>query len=175
MNESFDKLDNEFNVPTTPSEEITLVKQQTKELVEKSSRVRTLEDKVYLQEETKNLIENSKRVLDVMQKDIKIGTPPRNAEVYAKLLSSTIECIRELRELNKTVADMEMFDDSSNDNTSKPQASINIKMTAKELMTMMKEARETSQLKAVSTEFSVEGEPKNGWWYLYRNRKKNTC
>jgi len=162
MNESFDKLDNEFNVPTTPSEEITLVKQQTKELVEKSTKIKTLEDKVYLQEETKNLIENSKRVLDVMQKDIKIGTPPRNAEVYAKLLSSTIECIRELRELNKQVADIEMSQSTEpKDNQGKPQTSINIKMTAKELMTMMKTAREESQLKAVSTEFSVEGEPKD--------------
>lgn len=160
MNESFDKLDDEFNVPATPSEEITLVKQQTKELVERSTKIKTLEDKVYLQEETKNLIENSKRVLDVMQKDIKIGTPPRNAEVYAKLLSSTIECIRELRELNKMVADMEMLQDTEpKDNQGKPQTNLNIRMTGKELLELMKNAKNNSQLNAINTDFTVSTEP----------------
>jgi hypothetical protein len=73
-------------------------------------------------------------------------------------MSATIEGIRELRELNQTIANMQMFKDPDE----QPKASINVKMTAKELMTMMKEARESSQLKAVEAKFSVEGEPKDG-------------
>ncbi len=159
MNETFDKLDNEFNTPATePVKEIQAFEQQKNELIEKTTQIKTLEDKQYLQTEVKSLIENSKRVLDTIQKDIKIGAPPRMVEVYAKLLSSTLEGIKELRELNQTIANMQMFKDPEE----QPKASINVKMTAKELIQMMKEARESSQIKAVEANFSVEGEPKDG-------------
>lgn len=159
MNESFDKLDNEFNTPTTiePVKEIQSFQQQKNELIEKTTQIKTLEDKEYLQTEVKSLIENSKRVLDTIQKDIKIGSPPRMAEVYAKLLTSTLEGLRELRELNQTIANMQMFKDP----LETPKANLNISMTAKELMQMMREAKESSQIKAVDANFSVEGEPNN--------------
>lgn len=159
MNETFEKLNNEFNVPSTPKdpvEEIALVKLQTKELVEKSANIKTLEDKEYLQQETKELIDNSKRVLHIVQNDIKIGTPAKTVEVYAKLLTSTVEALRELRELNKMVADMQMFTEPQETKTS-----INIKMTGKDLIAMMKEAKESSQMKAVETNFTIEGDEPN--------------
>lgn len=161
MNETFDKLSNEFNTApfsATPSDELQVFNQQKQELIERSTQIRTLEDKQYLQTEVKSLIENSKRVLDTIQKDIKIGSPPRMAEVYAKLLSSTLEGIRELRELNQAIANMQMFRDPDE----QPKASINVKMSGKELMEMMKIAKESSQLKSVEAKFSVEGEPKDG-------------
>lgn len=161
MNETFDKLSNEFNTPPvteSTNTEIQSFEQQKKELIERSTQIRTLEDKQYLQTEIKSLIDNSKRVLDTIQKDIKIGSPPRMAEVYAKLLSSTIEGIRELRELNQAIANMQMFRDPDE----QPKASINVKMTGKDLMQMIKDAKETSQIKAVEASFSVEGEPKDG-------------
>jgi len=159
MNDTFDKLSNEFNTPAIqePEKQIQVFEQQKKDLVEKTTQIRTLEDKTFLQTEIKSLIENSKKVLETVQKDIKIGTAPRTIEVYAKLLSSVIEGIKELRELNQAIANMTMFRDPEEI----PKASVNIKMTAKELMQMMKDAKETSQIKAVEAKFSVEGEPKD--------------
>lgn len=180
MSEAFNKLDEIFNTDITtitddPTEQALMVKEKTNALVEKSTLIRTLEDKLYLQEETKSLIENSKRVLSVMQNDIKIGSPPRNAEVYAKLLSSTVECIKELRELNKSIADIQRDDEriaiekdfrkhqqlQPQQNNQMPQASINVKLTGKELLAMMKIAQSESQMHKIDTDFSVEGEPTN--------------
>lgn len=152
MNETFDKLDNEFNTPATvenPTKELEVFQQQKNELVAKTVQVKTLEDKEFLQTEIKSLIENSKRVLDIIQKDIKIGSPPRMAEVYAKLLTSTIEGIRELRELNQTLANMQMFKDSDE----VPKATLNVKMTGKELISLIKSAKDNSQMKEISAEF----------------------
>ena len=157
MNESFDKLDNEFNTPTTnePEKELEVFEKKKTELVEKSTQVKTLEDKTYLQDEIKSLIDNSKRVLDTVQKDIKIGTAPRTIEVYAKLMSATIDGIRELRELNQTIANMQMFRDP----LEKQKATVNVSLTGKELIQLMKEAKEKSQMDAVDTTFSVEEQP----------------
>jgi hypothetical protein len=88
-----------------------------------------------------------------------MGSPPRMAEVYAKLLSSTLEGIRELREVNTVIANMKVFNDPIE---TTPKANINIKMTAKELMALMKEAKEGSQIRAVEATFKTEGEPKDG-------------
>jgi len=155
MNESFDKLDREFNTSATPEQSVELIEHQKNELVEKSSQIKTLEDKTYLQDGIKTLIDNSQLVLNTVQKDIKIGTAPRTIEVYAKLMSATTDAIRELRELNQTIANMTMFKDTE----APKKATINVNMTGKELMAMMKDAKEQSQMEAVDTTFEVEWEP----------------
>lgn len=164
MNESFDKLDNEFNVlPTERISKSEVVNTETGEIIEAPSTAvaerptpPALEDKEYLQQQTKDIIDNSKEVLRIVQQDIKIGSPAKQIEAYAKLMTSHIEGLRELRELNKTVADMQVFTEPESTKTS-----INIKLTGKELIAMMKEAKESSQIKAVDANFSVEGEPKD--------------
>ena len=161
MNESFDKLDKEFNTPETVEsvdKELAEFESKKNDIVKKSTSVKTLEDKQYLQDEIKGLIDNSKQVLDTVKKDIKIGTAPRTIEVYAKLMSATIDGIRELRELNQTIANMTMFKDPDE----KPKANLNVTMTGKELLQMMNNAKANSQTEAVDASFSsVEEEPKD--------------
>jgi hypothetical protein len=159
----FEKLDKEFDIPPLPIA-VDEFQQQKNELIQKSNNIRTLEDKEYLQQEIKFLVDNSKKVLDVIQKDIKIGSPPRMVEVYAKLLSSILEGIKELRELNVAVSEAEVRTRLNRDGGlgNNSNTNINVRMTAKELMFMMKEASSMSQMKAINTEFDVEERTHDG-------------
>jgi hypothetical protein len=151
-NASFEKLDNEFNIPVVKQENSIKELDKNELVVKPEENVGGLENKDFLQTEIKEVITNGKKVLETLQKDIKIGSPPRAAEVYAKLMSSTIEGLRELRELDKTIADIKIRHVDEN----KPKTSVNISMTGKELLQMIKDAQSNSQMTAINTDFKVE-------------------
>jgi hypothetical protein len=98
--EAFD-MNNEFDMP----EEAKQFDSNKKDLM---INARGIEDKEYLQEEIKLLIEQGKRVLDKIDKDLKLGSQPRMFEVYGSVFNSVMTGIKELRELNKNVADIEL-------------------------------------------------------------------
>ena len=127
------------------------------ELIE-STKNQTLEDKNYLQTEIKGIVDCGKNVLEKLQNEIKVGSSARIYEVYADLMNSVINGLKELRELNKTVYDIETINDDLGQ-TSKP-ANINIVMDAKELLKHINDAKQKNELNAIDAEFTVEGEIK---------------
>jgi hypothetical protein len=122
-------MNNEFTMPKEAEE----FKEKKNELVKRSEKV-TLEDKEFLQDEIKQLIYQGKCVLDKINKDLKLGSQPRMFEVYGSVFNSVMTGIKELRELNKNVADIEI-----KHNPSGGLSSVNLKLTAKELATLVKD------------------------------------
>jgi len=114
----------------------------------------TLKDKDYLEEKTKTLIEMSLKVLTNLKDDIKIGSSARDYEVFAKLGDTIVNQIRELRELNKMISDMEIFNNEEPED--KAKVNVNIKMTGKEMLELFKKIKEESSMNAVDAEFVIK-------------------
>lgn len=166
-NESFEKIANKLGteyvetaVVSAIENEIEEVKEKKNELVKFSKNDITLEDKEYLNTEIKSLVKISKGVLEKLNKDIKIGTPPRVAEVFATLANSIVAQLKELRELNKMVMDTEILNVPVDP---KPNASFNVKMTGSEMLELFEKMQKDSKLQKIDAEFKIEDEkkPKN--------------
>jgi hypothetical protein len=127
-----------------------------------------IEDKEYLEYELKTLISDSRRVMYILEQDIKIGTKPRYHEVYATLTKSVLDGIKELRELNQTIANLKFQKEKlavrkeqyslSGGNGNNSGAKLNVRLSGKDLFDMMEAARKSSGLNAVKAEFEVESE-----------------
>ena len=126
-------------------------------LVEKSKNgTYTLEDEDYLRFELKTLIQGSRMIMDKLERDIKIGSQPRVFEVYSALLKTTIDGLKELRELNKTVTDLEIESNkpkTANDLHTINNTTNNVILTGKDLLSMIKGAKEMNQLNSVEAVF----------------------
>jgi Xaa-Pro aminopeptidase len=129
-------------------------------MVEKSKNgTYTLEDEEYLRFELKTLIQGSRVIMDKLEKDIKIGSQPRVYEVYSALLKTTIDGLKELRELNKTVTDLEIESDkpkvSAGDGKTINNTTNNVILTGKDLLTMIRSAKEENQLNTIEARFEL--------------------
>ena len=127
-------------------------------MVEKSkSGTYTLEDEEYLRFELKTLIQGSRVIMDKLERDIKIGSQPRVYEVYSALLKTTIDGLKELRELNKTVTDLEIESDKPKITKDGAQTinntTNNVMLTGKDLLSMIKSAQQVNQLNAIEATF----------------------
>ncbi len=162
-NDSFDKISEKLN--TTYDEEIEKVEHEVekfeekkKELVEKSSAENLgFEDKEYLQKETKDLIDNGKKVLETLQNEIKIGSPPRMFEVYAFLMNGIISGLKELRGLNKSIAELNIIE---NQPEPEDKRNVNIILSGKELLDMINSAKDNSEINRIDADFKVEDQIK---------------
>jgi len=146
--EAFD-MNNEFNMP----EEVKEFENKKTALVASADK-RLIEDKEFLQEEIKFMIEQGKMVLDKIQKDLKVGSQPRMFEVYGSVYTSVMNAMKELRELNKNVADV-----SIKTNPEQQQKTNNIQMTASELSKLIKTTSKELEIKKLqekSTEAKTE-------------------
>jgi hypothetical protein len=164
----FEALNDALNVDYDVDKEIENINAQSerfsairKEISDKEKNTE-LEDKEYLEFELKTLIANNRRVLDILEQDIKIGTKPRYHEVYATLTKSVLDGIRELRELNKTIADIKFQKEKlevrkmQNSLPSTQMAHVNFQLTGKDLFDMINIAKRSSQLNAVDAVFEVD-------------------
>ena len=138
------------------STDIKEFEEKKNELI-KSAKQNTIEDKSYLQTEIKDVVGCGKNVLDKLQEEIKVGSSPRIYEVYATLMNSVICGLKELRELNKTVYDIETIRNDLDEGGPKT-TNVNIVMDAKELLQHITDATKNNELNAVEADFSVQGE-----------------
>ena len=138
--------------------------QKKTEMVEKSKAGKyTLEDEEYMRFEIKTLIQGSRTIMDKLEQDIKIGSQPRVFEVYSALLKTTFDGLKELRELNKTVADLEIESDKPKigaENKTINNTTNNFVLTGKDLLSMINQAKEENSLKEVTATFEL-GDAKN--------------
>ena len=128
-------------------------------MVEKAkSGTYTLEDEEYLRFELKTLIQGSRMIMDKLEKDIKIGSQPRVYEVYSALLKTTFDGLKELRELNKTVTDLEIESDKpkiSQDGKVINNTTNNFVLTGKDLLNMISNAKKENQLNSIEAKFEL--------------------
>ena len=84
---------------------------------------------------------------------LKVGSQPRMFEVYGSVYTSVMNAMRELRELNKNVADIDI---KTNPNQKK---TTNVQMTASELSKLIKSTSKELEIKKLhenSTEVKTE-------------------
>lgn len=161
--ESFDKISENFNTNfiTSGEEELKhlendltefeIKKNELKAFVE-SKKELTLEDKGFLQLEHKTLYQNGRLVLDKLQTEIKQGSSPRMYEVYSALLSTLMSGLRELRELNKMILDIERYNNAAA-GLGQSGNTVNVFVSSKEMLNMIKKAKNENSLNAVDGTF----------------------
>lgn len=159
--DSFDAISKNFDTSFSAAPVLAQIQAELVESEEKTKELKqfiqekkevTLEDKEYLQKETKNLIANGKTVLTTLESEIKQGSSPRIYEVYAQLMSTVMGGLREMRELNKMVLDIDRTNAMINDPN--PVGTVNITMSSRELGDMLTKARKDSTMNAIDGTFS---------------------
>lgn len=134
----------------------------------------TLEDKQYLQNEIKNTIDSIQSVMDILKNDIKLSTPPRAHEVYATLAKTKLEAIKELRELNKNITDLQITKnkiEGKKESTNNIQVN-NYNLNSTDMLKLAKEAIKNSQVKKIKPEFHFD-ESKDGFDQIKMEKKKS--
>ncbi len=149
---SFDSSYKEENIDKL-STEIQVFEDKKKQLVDSSKKIE-FGDKNFLKEEVKDVIGIGKAVLDKLSNELKIGSPPRMYEVCAKMLESVISGLKELRELNKTIYEIEAA--PTDGEKGKPNVNITFTGTGKDLLDMISSAKDKNELDRVDADFKVE-------------------
>lgn len=180
FNTSFEK-----DIPQSPTEvvpkpqtELSEVKQETGVLANTIAALPcvTLEDKDFINGNIKKLIERCNKILDLIDKDLDVSNVTNGApspvkpyerigfyNSYSTMSNAIAIQIRELLELNKTVANMAIANQSAMaEQLEKQQAekeenekNKKVTLTAAELCSIIKEAREKSKLNAVEAKFNI--------------------
>jgi hypothetical protein len=170
MNSGFEGLDDALDIDYDVDKEIDEVATRTEKLEKSKYEIAkkprdeiNISDQEYLVMELKMIIANSRNILEVLEQDIKIGTQPRYHEVYATLTKSVIDGLKELRELNQSVANLEIQKEKLELKKVNPNGSmqigtqVNMNLTGKDLFKMIKQAKSESELNVIEADFEIDG------------------
>lgn len=127
-----------------------------KENLENTLMTARIKDAGFLEKEIKSLILSSKRVLETLEKDIKVGAPPRMYEVYATLLNAITGQYKELRSLNESIAKFVIENKKQNLDERKEDNKMILSST--DALSMYMDAKKNSQMDAVDADFDVMDE-----------------
>ena len=135
---------------------INEIEERKNELVNKKNiPLKLLQDQSFLQEELRSLILNARTVMHKLENDIKVGTPARMYEVYAKLLDAIGNQYRVLLDLNKAIFEAKKDDNKININNI---GSNKISLTSEQLLDMVDKAKERSEMNKIEVDFKIESE-----------------
>jgi len=157
------KLNAEFVEETKKVEnEIEAIETKKNEIVKRVENTAispiTFEDQKYLLDEIRDLICSTTRILEKLEQDIKIGSPPRMYEVYSALTNAKVNQLRELRELNKMILDMQIFQNVPEEKGKGTVGRDEVKMTALDLLKIVKAAQKSSSMNAIEADFKIVNE-----------------
>lgn len=156
-----DALDMDADGAKDIEEKLEIIESAKNEVVEKVTEVTDdgveLEDKTYMVDTLKLMIESGKKVLQTLEKDIKIGTPPRQAEVYFNGLGKIADTVKNLMEINKTVKELKIKDKSA-ENSGTKNLTVNQYYTSNDLLDMVIKAEEDNNMKEIKAEFKIGDE-----------------
>jgi len=113
-----------------------------------------LKDQTYLMGELHMLISDTREVMEILKESLKQGTRASMFEAYSKLSNSVTDQLRELRELNKVIADLEMFKLTPQTQ----QTTVNITMTGADMLEQLIKARKESEINSIDVEYEVKDE-----------------
>ena len=157
-NESFDKIADVMNTSFEGNGNFALddVKNaidKKKELMKKNVNDLSLKDAEYMREEIVSILAVLETGLDKLVTDLKAGSPPRLYEVLATMSNSKIAAVKELRELNKTIVEVEKKLDPNHQEKVK---NVTVNITSSDLQEMVKNATDVSQLKEIDGHFDIK-------------------
>ncbi len=153
-----ESLDTEFESDEEVKElknQIQVIEDKKNELAKAVNTMPSLKDQGYMNDQIKTLILGSRTVLTKLEQDIKVGSQARMYEVYAKLLESVLKQFTELRILNETIHKIEV--DYKKDKVDITNIGDQpIPLTADQLLAIVDNARESSQMGAIDAEFTID-------------------
>ena len=121
----------------------------------KNKRELVIEDQDFLNSELKSLILNARAMACRLENEIKVGSRSDMYDAYFKAINAIGNQLKELRELNKTVVDIEI----QKQKIERPDQKTNratIVLDANSLLELVKKAKKDSQMDAIDADFSVE-------------------
>jgi hypothetical protein len=159
LNTSFITSSSEINLSAI-DKQIQVIEDKKKEIItfaNDKKDVMTLKDQQYLEDNIKEVIELSLKSLRIVQMDIRIGVSPRVIECFSQLSDSLVNQIRELRELGRQALELKLL--SNGGEIDKPKND-NIVMSSSQLMFLISEAKNNSELNKIDAEFKIQDEDK---------------
>jgi hypothetical protein len=159
-NPSFDKISDVLGSSFVGEEIVEDVKEileEKKDLVESGGL--TLDDAEFMKDKIQNSIKNLEDVLEILKKDLKIGTAPRYYEVYATMENAKMNSIKELREMNKIILDLK-FKLEKGKIAGPKNLTVNYNLTSKDVSKMIEDAKKNNSLKKIKADFKIEDEEK---------------
>ena len=138
---------------------LDLIEQKKNDIVSAKREV-VLKDQTFLEEELKELIIGTKTMLAKLEAEIKIGTKSSFWDSYTKLASAVMGNLKELRELNVSVATIEMNKSKVNNdiNTNKR---ISIVLDSNALIDLVNKATKDSQMNKIDASFTIDDKEKD--------------
>jgi hypothetical protein len=164
MDGAFDGIDKALNTKFEKKEDsgdgIVKLQDEIQEIEDKKDKIKTglieIEDADFLDKELKTLMVSSRSVLVKLEQELKIGSTARMYEVYAGMLNSLTAQYKELRQLNESVAKLKY--DQNVKNPLSMAANNKILLSSDQLLDMIQDASNSSNMNAIEVDFEVEVE-----------------
>lgn len=136
---------------------------QLNQLVEKKENLLStdltkveLKDMKFMEKEIKNCINSINTVMEKLEEDIRIGSPPRMYEVFSDLARTKVGSVRELRLLQETISEIKfkmMNQDSGNGGTINNN---NVFISSSDMTQLIKKAKKNSSVNKIEPNFDLE-------------------
>lgn len=112
-----------------------------------------IQDSEFLEKEIKSVMLSSRRVLEIVEKNIKIGASPRDVEVYSTLLNAITGQFKELRNLNESMAKLVI--ENKKQNLEEVKEDHKMILSSNDALNMLMQARTNSKTNAIDADFDI--------------------
>jgi hypothetical protein len=119
-----------------------------------------LKDQSFLETELKSLILNTRIMLTKLESEIKIGSKSGYYDSYSRLSSAVAQQLKELRELNTSVVQLELEKHKLGRDINIDKRAT-ILLDANSLMDYIENIEKNSQMKKIDATFTIEKEEDN--------------
>lgn len=132
--------------------ELTSLSEKTEQISNSLTTAR-IQDEDFLNREIKSVMLSSRRVLEIVEKNIKIGSSPRDVEVYATLLNAITGQFKELRNLNESMAKFVL--ENKKQNLEEVKEDHKMILSSNDALNMLMNARTNSKTNAIDADFDI--------------------
>lgn len=161
-NNPFKGLDETFDTSYDEKEakkQVAKIENNIKEIDTKKKDLKNnlvvMNDVPYIKEELMTLISSSKNILEKLEDDIKVGSPARMYEVYATLLNSITNELKELRQLNYDAAQLEI-EQNKKKSLSELNPNDKVLLSSDALLDMISTASKQSEMNRIDADFEIQ-------------------
>jgi len=132
--------------------ELTSMSEKTNQ-ISNALGVARIQDADFLDREMKSVMLSSRRVLEIVEKNIRIGSSPRDVEVYSSLISSITGQFKELRNLNESMAKFVL--ENKKQNLDEVKEDHKMMLSSNDALNMLMQARTNSKTNAIDADFDI--------------------
>jgi hypothetical protein len=159
FNTTFEMEDKDVKTLFVETEkQVSLIEEKKNELMTNKKEL-TLKHQSFLEDELKSLIVSTRAMLAKLESEIKIGSKSGYWDSYARLATTVTGQLKELRELNVSVVEIEIQKrNMGNDINSGKRATI--VLDANSLMEYVNKVKKESEIGKIDATFTIEDEDK---------------